>query len=129
MRALLVVVSGVVLGSAACGYADPISQSRWGGVLALQGDEELAMKEAVKLMRDHCGPDNFEVDRIEEVVVDEEDYVHTESGYEDVYDDAGPDDDDAYAGGVETTDTFAGTTEIIETHVTYRCLVPVSPYR
>src|SRR5688572_18907698 len=113
MRALLIVVSGVLLGSA-CGYADPISQSRNGGVLALTGDEQTAMDEAEKLMRAHCGPENFRIERIEEVVVDEEDYV---------IDEVVEGEDGEYA------ETRAGTEEILETHVTYRCIVPASPHR
>lgn len=107
MRAMMFVVFGVLFASA-CGYADPISQSRNGGVLALTGDESHAMKEARKLMAAHCGRDNYEVTLIEEVVVDEEDYVRTETDYG-----AGHD--------------AAGTDELIETHVSYRCIVPRSP--
>lgn len=139
MRAMMFVAFGVLFASA-CGYADPISQSRYGGVLALQGDEEIAMKEANKLMLAHCGRDNFEVTLIEEVVVDEEDYVTTETDYDAGYEDEGTEvtteDEDGSVttttdagseGGHEFTETRAGTNEIIETHVSYRCIVPHSP--
>jgi len=111
MRKLMVVVFGGILGLGACGYADPISQSRYGGVLALQGDEDIAMDEAEKLMLQHCGSNNYRIERIDKVLVDEEDYVHTERH---------PD---------GTSDTVAGTEEAWEIHVTYSCLVPQTPPR
>jgi hypothetical protein len=136
MRSVMMVVFGVMLGSA-CGYADPISQSRYGGRLALSGDEDLAMEEAVRLMKAHCGPGNYEVDRIEEVVVDEEDYVRTESDFDAGYDESGVDttgadgvtthDASGREGGSSVTETRAGTEEVIEIHVSYRCLVPTAP--
>jgi len=136
---MMFVVFGVLFASA-CGYADPISQSRDGGVLALTGDESTAMKEANKLMLAHCGRDNFEVTLIEEVVVDQEDYVRTESDYDGGYADEGTEvtteDEDGSVttttdagseGGHEFTETRSGTDELIETHVSYRCIVPHSP--
>ena len=123
MRPVMIVVFALMFGSA-CGYADPLSQSRNGGVLALTGDEAEAMKEAKRLMLAHCGPDNFEVVRIEEVVVDEEDYIVTESAYDGVT----PEDETGeYESGHEVTETHAGTSELIEIHVTYRCFVPTPP--
>lgn len=139
MRALSLVVFAVLCGSA-CGYADPLSQNRYGGVLALTGDESQAMDEARRLMTLHCGRDNFEVTRIEEVVVDEEDYVQTITEHESDHEDSGVDvttdtDDGSVtthdANGSESgryvTETRAGTTELIETHVSYRCVVPTAP--
>ena len=139
MRAMMFVVFGVLFASA-CGYADPISQSRTGGVLALTGDESIAMEEATKLMAAHCGRDNYEVTLIEEVVVDEEDYVRTETEYDAGHEDSGTEvtteDEDGSVttttdagteGGHEFTEIRAGTDELIETHVSYRCIVPRSP--
>lgn len=123
MRPMMLVVFAVMFG-VACGYADPLSQSRYGGVLALTGDEREAMKEARRLMTTHCGPDNFEVVRIEEVVVDQEDYVVTENTYDGV---TTEDETGEYESGREVTETHAGTHEMIEIHVTYRCFVPTPP--
>ncbi len=108
----------------ACGYADPISQDRFGGRLVLVGDRELAIEEAKQVMATHCGIDNYAIDAIEEVVVDEEEYMRTTSDYdEDVIEDEYGEE----AGGSSYTETRAGVEEVVELHLFYSCVVPRSP--
>jgi hypothetical protein len=68
-------LSGCVLGSAKIW-----SQDTTGGVLALQGDEGDAMKDADKKMAAHCGFGNYEIVKRETIVVGQEQYSNTNYG-------------------------------------------------
>lgn len=105
-------------------WAQAISQDRFGGTLKVADTTRASIEEAEEIIVAHCGPDNWRIDGWEEVVVDVEEYEHVDSVYEG-YEDEHPAGHDE--GGRVTTDKVSGTTEVVETHLYYSCLRPMSP--
>ena len=113
-----IVLSGVFF-SAACitGNARVHYQDQAGGVLALNGDEGEAFKDARKKMDSHCGMGNHRIVKRETIKVGTENYSNSNTSYDERTDRA-RDEDTVAAGGSSsqtvhhgngsTTNTAAG---------------------
>lgn len=120
---------------AACGTARIWSQDAHGGVIALQGDEDKAMEEANAIMASHCGRGRYQIVRRDTAIVGQEQYTSSNTDYgertdevtdgETVYTphgEASAEDSTRYKQGNVQTDTVAGTRDVYEPRITYRCL-------
>lgn len=81
MRTALFMLLCALASGCAMGSSYIYEQDTRGGILTLEGSEEDALEDARKKMAAHCGVGNYQVVRRETVVVGEEQYTDTNSGY------------------------------------------------
>ncbi len=124
MRSISTIAALFVVSTLAGCWAQAISQDRFGGTLKIADTTSSSMDEAKEIIVAHCGVENWRIDGWEEVVVDYEEYERTDSVYDELEDEHP---DGAHDSGTMTTETRSGVEEVVEIHLYYTCLRPMSP--